>query len=210
MFVVDSSRSSLRLQPARSTHAELVPRFRRGVGGGDDRCRAESSPTYASRFSPRQIPCRSRPLSFILSTTPWPAVAQLPRTVLYTAGLRGACHDQAWESGCAGRTRRPLTPSRWMSGVLGAFLAAMHFLHAPLHVVLLFAELESQSPILDYHLEAWHRGCDAHVGAPVETPAARDCARALHELAVYAEMKGFSSRAEGLTAFAKQIGWSRE
>ena len=99
----------------------------------------------------------------------------------------------------------PSRPRIWMSGVLCALLAAM-----PLHAVLLWVDLESRSPILDHHLEAWHRGCDAHVGAPVETPAARDCARALHEMIVYAEMKGFSSRAEALTAFAKQIGWSRE
>ncbi len=78
------------------------------------------------------------------------------------------------------------------------------------HIGLLWIDLESRSPILDRHLEAWHRGCDVHVGEPVETPAASDCARALHEMVVYAEMKGFSSYVEVLTALVKQTGWSRE
>jgi len=73
-----------------------------------------------------------------------------------------------------------------------------------------FADLQSRSPILDDHLEAWHRGCDAHVGEPAETPAARDCSRALHEMVVYAKMKGVSSHLDTLTALTKRTGWSRE
>jgi len=98
----------------------------------------------------------------------------------------------------------------WVFGVLGVVLSvAPSVLHYG-HAALLFADLQSRSPILDHHLEAWHRGCDAHVGEPVDTPAARDCARALHEMVVYAKMKGFSSHLEALTALAKRTGWSRE
>ena len=72
----------------------------------------------------------------------------------------------------------------------------------------LLYELESRSPILERHLEEWHRRCDTHLGEPVETPVARDCARELHELAVYAQMKGFTRAADSLTAYATQIGWT--
>jgi hypothetical protein len=62
--------------------------------------------------------------------------------------------------------------------------------------------------MLERHREERHHRCDAHLGQSVETPAARDCARELHELAVYAQMKGFTRDANDLTAFAKQIGWT--
>ena len=80
------------------------------------------------------------------------------------------------------------------------------------HAAHLLYELESRSPLLERHLEEWHRRCDTHVGESIETPVARDCARELHELAVYAQMKGFTREANTLTAYATQIGstWPNE
>src|SRR5262245_26297852 len=97
-------------------------------------------------------------------------------------------------------------PRVWILGVLGAVLAAEPLWHA----VLLFVALESRSPILDRHLKEWHLRCDTHLGKSVETPEGLDCSRELHELIVYAEMKGRTSRVEELTALAKKTGWSRE
>ena len=78
------------------------------------------------------------------------------------------------------------------------------------HAVLLFAYLEFQAPrtVLERHREAWHRRCDAYVGTSIETPGARDCARELHELKVYAKMKGLVGEVEDLTAYAKVVGWA--
>ena len=61
---------------------------------------------------------------------------------------------------------RPLV---WLlSGVLCVLGASFRLPANPLDVVLLWVGLESQSPILDRHLEAWHRDCDAPMGEPVE------------------------------------------
>jgi len=92
---------------------------------------------------------------------------------------------------------RPLAPSRW--GFIALCVSAVYLL----------TQLECGSPMLDRHLQAWHLRCDTHRGKPVDIPEALDCSRELHELIVYAKMKGLNREAEELTAYAKAAGWAR-
>ena len=71
-------RSAATHEDALLTGRELVASNRRKVHRNGrthhaPRCPAESSPTNSSTTSLRRIPCRSRPLSFSVLTTTWPA-----------------------------------------------------------------------------------------------------------------------------------------